>query len=138
MKSPVNPLSAPSPAVPLMPRVIHFEIPTSNPERTIEFYSKLFGWTFTKWDGPMPYWLIKTGEPGSPGIDGGMFLPQGPVGSVNTIDVPDIDDHVARIINAGGESVVPKMAIHGVGWLAYCKDPDGTLFGLHQYDPSAQ
>lgn len=41
-----------------MPRPIHFEVYTDNPGRTSGFYSGLFGWKFTKWEGPMPYWLI--------------------------------------------------------------------------------
>ena len=41
-----------------MPRPIHFEIHSAEPERAIQFYRELFGWTFTKWDGPWPYWLI--------------------------------------------------------------------------------
>jgi len=41
-----------------MPRPIHFEIHSAEPERAIQFYRELFGWTFTKWDGPRPYWLI--------------------------------------------------------------------------------
>ena len=40
--------------------------------RAIQFYQTLFGWKFQKWDGPMPYWLISTGE-GEPGINGGLM-----------------------------------------------------------------
>jgi len=32
------------------------------PQRAINFYEKLFGWTFQKWEGPMPYWLVTTGR----------------------------------------------------------------------------
>ena len=54
-----------------MPRVVHFEIHATEPERLIAFYSGLFGWTFTKAEG-MDYWLIGTGAPDEPGIDGGL------------------------------------------------------------------
>ena len=57
-----------------MSRPIHFEIHATDPQRCIDFYTKMFGWTFTKWDSPMDYWLIKTGEKDTPGIDGGMLL----------------------------------------------------------------
>jgi predicted enzyme related to lactoylglutathione lyase len=56
-----------------MPRPIHFEIHAADPQRAIKFYTQLFGWTFTKWESPMDYWLIKTGEQGTPGIDGGLL-----------------------------------------------------------------
>ena len=45
-----------------MNRPIHFEIPAEKPERAIEFYEKVFGWKFEKWDGPAEYWIIRTGE----------------------------------------------------------------------------
>lgn len=38
----------------------------------------------------------------------------------------------------GGTIVVPKMPIPGVGWLAYAKDTEGSIFGIHQADPTAQ
>jgi predicted enzyme related to lactoylglutathione lyase len=38
---------------------------------------------------------------------------------------------------AGGLLVVPKMAINGVGWLAYFRDTEENIFGLMQNDPSA-
>ena len=56
-----------------MNRPIHFEIHASDPERAITFYRELLGWQFTRWEGAWPYWLIKTGEPGQPGIDGGQM-----------------------------------------------------------------
>ena len=31
----------------------------------------------------------------------------------------------------------PKMAIPGVGWLAYGKDTEGNIFGVMQTDPAA-
>ncbi len=44
-----------------MPRVIHFEIPASDPERAAAFYKKTFGWKIEKWPGPTEYWLVTTG-----------------------------------------------------------------------------
>lgn len=121
-----------------MPRPIHFEIPAENPQRAINFYSTVFGWKFEKWAGPMDYWLIKTGQPGEPGIDGGMMPrrdPQQPC--VNTIGIANLDDVLKTVDANGGQCVVPKMAVPGVGWLAYCKDTEGYIFGLMQNDPKA-
>jgi len=51
-----------------MPRPIHFEIPADQPERAVAFYQQLFGWQFQKWDGPMPYWLVRRArDPASTG-----------------------------------------------------------------------
>ena len=119
-----------------MPRPIHFEIPADHPERAIEFYHNVFGWEFQKWEGPMPYWMVRTGS--GMGIDGGLLPRAYPgQGTVNTVDVPSCDDFVRKAEGAGGRVAVPKMAIPGVGWLAYCTDPEGNTFGIMQNDPKA-
>lgn len=121
-----------------MARPVHFEIPADNPERAIAFYEKLFGWKFSLWQGPMPYWLITTGPDGERGINGGMLPRQHPgQGVVNTVDVKNLDVSVETALSSGAEIAVPKMAIPGVGWLAYCKDPEGNIFGMMQADQSA-
>jgi predicted enzyme related to lactoylglutathione lyase len=121
-----------------MPRVVHFEISANEPEQQARFYGSVFGWEITKWEGPQDYWLIKTGEPGTPGIDGGFFRPTETfVATVNTIEVDDIDGYVAKVLAAGGTTATDKSVIPGLGYLIYCKDPEGTLFGLHQPDPGA-
>jgi len=120
-----------------MPRVIHFEIPADSPERAVEFYKKVFGWKFDKWPGPSDYWLITTGK-GEPGIDGGLLQrPHPGAGTVNTIGVASLDEAVQQVHGAGGKTVLPKMAIPGVGYLAYCQDTEGNTFGMMQADPSA-
>jgi predicted enzyme related to lactoylglutathione lyase len=129
-----------------MPRPIHFEIHASEPERAIGFYSRLFGWEFNKWPGPMEYWLVTTGPDKEPGINGGLIKRQGhepaEMAAVNayvcTIDVPDIDAHMEKADAAGARTAVPKMAIPGVGWLCYYKDTEGNIFGMTQSDASAQ
>jgi len=121
-----------------MPRVIHFEISADEPERAVAFYQQVFGWEVQKWGGPKDYWLIKTGPDSQPGINGGIFRREGPVGHVNSIDVPSIDEFAAKIEAHGGTIVVPKMPIPGVGWLAYAKDTEGSIFGIHQADPTAK
>ena len=126
-----------------MPRVIHFEIHAEKPERAIQFYKDLFGWEFTKWEGPMPYWLVKTGSAPQPGIDGGLIQRRGPIDGqaviayVCTIDVPSLDASLQKAQAIGGTLALGKMPIPGVGWLTYCKDPEGNIFGMMQADPKA-
>lgn len=116
-----------------MPRVVHFEISADEPERALQFYADIFGWKSIKWEGPQEYWLITTGENEQPGINGGLFRRGGPVNYVNTIDVPAIDDYITQVTQKGGEVVVPKMEIPGVGLLVYCKDTEGNVFGMMQF-----
>ncbi|MEO8227569.1 MAG: VOC family protein [Gemmatimonadota bacterium] len=123
-----------------MPRVVHFEIHATDPDRLVAFYEGLFGWRIQKWDGEWEYWMIVTGDNAEPGINGGLLRRQGaaaPAGqSVNafvcTLDVPDVDDVLARLAEQGGTVAVPKMMVPGVGWLAYIKDPDGNILGVMQ------
>ncbi len=126
-----------------MPRPVHFEIHASDPARAMRFYTDLLGWSFTRWEGPMEYWLIKTGSEG-PGIDGGLVKRMGapPVdgAAVNawvcTVDVPSVDETLGRLTQLGGTLALPKMPIPGIGWLAYGKDPEGNLWGFMQMDPT--
>ena len=122
-----------------MRRPIHFEIPADDPARAIAFYETVFGWTFSKWEGPTPYWLITTGADGEPGINGGLMPRRHPdQPCVNTIGVADLDASMALVQQSGGQVVVEKMPIPRVGWLAYCKDTEGHIFGIMQSDPSAR
>lgn len=122
-----------------MPRPVHFEIPAENPERAVAFYQDVFAWKIQKWEGPMPYWLVTTGDDKEPGINGGILQRQSPdQPCVNTIGVANVDESVAAVERHGGQCVLPKMAVPGVGWLAYCKDTEGNMFGLMQPDPEAR
>ena len=121
-----------------MSRVVHFEIQADQPERAIKFYETAFGWEFSKWDGPMTYWMIKTGTEDLPGINGGL-MPRDPHSmNSNTIGVASLDSTSAAVEKNGGSIVVPKMAIPGVGWLMYFKDTEGNVFGAMQSDSNAK
>jgi uncharacterized protein len=105
-----------------MARVVHFEIHADNPERAVAFYRKTLGWEFTKWEGPMEYWLIVTGPDGQPGINGGLLRRHGPINGdsviayVCTVDLPSIDEYTKRATEAGGQVALPKMPVPGIGW----------------------
>ena len=128
-----------------MPRPIHFEIQAENTERAMKFYRDLLGWEFSQWGG-QPYWLVKTGDKATPGIDGGLLPRRGPgpadMQAVNafvcTVDVADCDAMAKKVAEAGGSVVVPKMPIPTVGWLAYAKDTEGNIFGFMQMDANAR
>ena len=120
-----------------MLRVTHFELPADDPDGLVKFYENVFGWTIRKWDGPMDYWLVMTGPEDTPGIDGGIARRgKGESGAINSIDVPDVDKFIAKIEGAGGTVIVPKRAIPGVGYLAYCKDTEGNTFCIMHEDTS--
>ena len=122
-----------------MPRVVHFELTSDDPEKSATFFQNVFDWKITKWEGPQEYWLVETGTEEDLGINGGLFRPTGIFsGTVNTIAVPDIDAYIEKVKQHGGEIVIEKNAIPGVGYSAYAKDEEGILFGVHQEDPTAK
>lgn len=122
-----------------MPRIIHFDIPADDPARAQKFYQDVFGWKFDKWNGPMEYWMVKTGDDKQPGINGGLAkrMP-GQFGTTNTIDVPSIEEFTTKIQSNGGKIIMPKMPIPGVGYFAQCQDTEGNIFGIIKMDQNAK
>lgn len=135
-----------------MGKVVHFEIQASDIEKIAKFYSDVLGWEINEWVIPGVdladedrYWLISAGEEEQEGVNGGMLIRRGdtpsdgqPVNAfVCVIDVVSLDETLQRVEKAGGQITVSTMAVPGVGWSAYCKDPDGNIFGLLQADPNA-
>ncbi len=122
-----------------MSRVVHFEIPADDPERATKFYTKVFGWKINKWEGPMAYWLVTTGDKSAPGIDGAIMQRSEMASTVvNSIDVPSVNDFIKKVTKNGGKVVTPKTPIPGVGYFAYCKDTEGNMFGILQPDMSVK
>ena len=123
-----------------MPKIIHFEIPAENPERAISFYKKVFGWKIEKYaGGGMDYWLVSAGDDKEAGINGAIAVKDEmhPT-TVNTVSVSSCDEAVKEIKQAGGEILTPKMTVPLVGYMCYCKDTEGNIFGIMQTDRNAK
>lgn len=127
-----------------MGRVIHFEIHAENPQRAIDFYTKVFNPQLQKWEGPFEYWSVITGEDNEPGITGGLIKRKGIIDGtaviayVCTVNVDDLSKTEKIINENGGIIVVPKMPVPGAGWLLYAKDTEGNIFGCMQNDPEVK
>lgn len=121
-----------------MPRVIHFEINADDPERAVAFYRDVFGWAINTWGGPVEYWLADTGPADQPGINGAITRRYAShVSTVNTVEVANLDESIEKVRASGGKIVQPRSAVPGVGYMAYCVDTEGNMFGLMQTDPTA-
>ena len=123
-----------------MGRVIHFEIQAADPDRAERFYTSVFGWSVQPMGGPMDYRLLITGDDGTTGINGAILRRGGPEpgdraavnGFICTIAVDSIEDTERAVPEAGGEQVLDRMEVPGVGQLSYFKDTEGNIFGALQ------
>lgn len=121
-----------------MARVIHCEIAAADPAAAVEFYQDTFGWTAEKWEGPVDYWLVETGDSAEPGIDGAVMPRDGPdpdgdgpvAGYLCTLAVDDLDAALTAVEANGGAAASEPQEIPEVGRHAYATDPAGNQFGL--------
>ena len=121
-------------------RVIHFEIQADDLKRAKAFYEQAFGWKIeqmqdTGHDNGMEYFIITTGEEGTPGINGGMYLrPKDK--KIYTYDctilVDNSDKAISDVKQNGGTINGEKMEIPKVGWFVGGMDSEGNKFGLMQ------
>ena len=127
-----------------MDKVQHFEIPADDLKRARSFYEKAFDWKTMNF--PMPngteYVGLHTGpvdkknmwkEKGF--INGGMFKRGGqfPItGPTVAVVVKNLDESLTKIREAGGQILMPKMDVAGMGFYAYVKDTENNVIGVWQ------
>jgi len=117
--------------------IVHFEIPAKDPAKLSQFYSKLFGWSFEKWEGSgegMDYWIIKTRDKDdSVGVDGGMMKKTDPNQiPLNYVRVESGDAVSKKLVQLGGKIIMPKTEIPNMGHFAIALDPEGNGFGIFE------
>jgi uncharacterized protein len=120
-----------------MDKVQHFEIPVDNLNRAKKFYKDTFKWNIK--DMPeVSYTIVYTGKTNNKGmieekgvINGGMMKRNTKIKStVITITVESIDNSIKIIKKNGGKSIMDKMPVGDVGFMAYIKDSEGNIIGL--------
>ena len=68
----------------------------------------------------MDYWLVTTGPDDEPGINGAItprMMPEQV--TANSVSVASVDEFTKKIVDAGGNVVMPKRAVPSQGYLAY-------------------
>jgi predicted enzyme related to lactoylglutathione lyase len=123
--------------------VVHFEMPAEDQKRVADFYSKAFGWQ-TQLLGPEmgDYVLATTTEPGpdgrpkTPGAINGGFFPKSDEQPAQypsvVIAVDDIQEHIKKVNQAGGEVLGDPVEIPGVGRYVSFLDTEGNRVGMLQ------
>ncbi|MFQ5701112.1 MAG: VOC family protein [Acidobacteriota bacterium] len=110
--------------------VVHWEFWSAEPAKIGDFYAKVFDWRIRHIQ-EMDYRLVETG--GDHGINGGIMKPKKgpwPGNMALYIDVDDLETYCTKIKEAGGEILVDRMDVPGVGSFSLFKDPDGRVLGL--------
>lgn len=123
--------------------VIHFEMPAVEKKRMSDFYTKTFGWQTQMLGEEMGGYVVvattETDENRMPkkagAINGGFYQrtddPLSHAPSV-VIGVENLDDHMKKIIAAGGTIISEPMDIPGVGkWVSF-KDTEGNRVSMLQ------
>jgi predicted enzyme related to lactoylglutathione lyase len=111
---------------------VHFEISVPNPERAVEFYCDVFGWSAQKLPDPVQYWqLTPSVPPVHAGIPGGIIESKSGLSRVSvTIQVESLDETCAKVTGMGGSIVTARRPVPGYGTHVLCKDPQGIFFAL--------
>lgn len=120
-------------------RVVHFDIPYRNPEVLSAFYTDVFDWQLWPVED-LNYIGLSTGPTGADGLPSGPGYIGGGLSAARTtsdrprivIDVDDLDDALARVVDAGGSVVLQRTDVGELGCVAYFADPEGNILGLWQ------
>lgn len=122
-----------------MPRISYLDFSADEPDRAVNFYRKVFDWQINKWDGPMEFWEIKTGESNEPGIDGGLSKRER-IGEWITpfINIKSIEQYISKIESNGGKIIQPKTAIPTIGYTLLFKDTESNTIGLFEENKQAK
>jgi predicted enzyme related to lactoylglutathione lyase len=108
--------------------VVHWQMLTSDPERSASFYGDLFEWSVSD-DNALGYKTVSTG---GNGIDGG-FWPLPPEGYQMVqlfIQVPNISEYVTRAETLGARVIIPPQKLPDGDEMAILLDPVGFAFGI--------
>ena len=118
--------------------LVHFEIAADDLDKLASFYRETLGWTIEPGSPEsQEYLLIATGgEDDAPG--GGMMKKMVPEqGLLNYYGVANIEEFNAKVRENGGQVVMEKMPVPGMGYFSVCLDPEGNPFGLWLDDENA-
>jgi uncharacterized protein len=112
--------------------VIHVEWIVSDREAAAHFFKELFDWDSTQYPDQR-YSTVDLGE-----ISAGLTDTPDALGSPGQVLIyvasEDVAADLERAEALGGEIVVPRTLIPGLGWMGIFADPAGNHIGLLKLD----
>lgn len=113
--------------------IVHAEIPASNVDRAVGFWSGVFGWNIgDSMSEEFDYRMFQSGEG-----QGGAVMAADKTGNLIVyFETHDIEGSIAKVRELGG-TADDKQPVPTHGWFAACTDTEGNSFSLWQPDPAA-
>ena len=114
----------------------YFEIPVTNLERAIKFYSSVFGCEFSKENihgnemALFPYNGKNSGI--TEALAKGKIYKPSTSGTLIYLSTEDIEKTLKEVKNQGGEILFPKTAAGKYGYVAEFKDVEGNRIALFE------
>ena len=114
----------------------YFEIPVSDINRAMKFYSAVFQCDFVKDNihgNEMAFFPFDSSGTGITGAlaKGDIYKPS-VSGTLIYLSTGDIEATLAKIVGLGSEILFPKTEVQGYGWVAEFKDCEGNRVALFQ------
>jgi predicted enzyme related to lactoylglutathione lyase len=107
----------------------HAEIPSTDLDRSKEFYSKMFGWDFKPFG--TGYLLFNTHKGFTIGLRKTDNIAKGDT-TIFHVRVDKVDDYLKKAKEHGGDIFRGKTIIPAMGAYALIKDTEGNIIGLYQ------
>ena len=107
----------------------HAEIPSTNLDRSKDFYAKMFGWEFKPFGNG--YLLFNTHKGFTLGLRKVDSVAKGET-TIFHIRVNAVEDYLKKAKELGGDTFRGKTIIPAMGAYALINDPDGNIIGLYQ------
>ena len=119
-----------------MHKIVHTEFVTSNPKRTADFFTELFGWEMHSMEG-MEYivWNYPDAKEGG----GGIYDSKEPHTGFSTleyIEVENITKSLAKAVELGATVHTEEQSIGEHGYIGVFTEPGGCTIGLWAKNPS--
>lgn len=109
--------------------IAHCEIPSTDLDKSKDFYHKVLGWEFKSFGND--YLLFNNHKGTMVGLRKVDKVAQGD-STVFHVNMPDIDSILKKVKDNGGAVKRNKTVIPAMGWYALMNDPDGNTIGLYQ------
>lgn len=109
--------------------IAHVEIPSTNLNKTTDFFMRLFQWDFKPFG--MGYLLYNSHKGTTVGLRKVDSIKSGDTTTFH-INVKEIESVLEKTKEIGGQVFRGKTIIPAMGYYALVKDPDGNIIGLYQ------